>query len=224
MTISAKEECAENTRLGVAVLNKIENNCVEKCAYNGFYNRYVKRMLDILICCVALLILWPIYLVIGLFVAMEDGFPIFYRAERGGYRGEKFRICKFRTMVKNADQIGGGTTALHDPRITKVGRFLRKTSIDELPQLYNILVGQLSFVGPRPVTTDELEKYGDNKSKVLSVVPGLTGWWACNGRSNVSYEERMQLELYYVEHASIGLDIKIMFKTIGVVFTHEGAV
>lgn len=112
----------------------------------------------------------------------------------------------------------------NDPRITRIGKFLRKTSLDELPQLYNILIGNLSFVGPRPVTKEEIEKYGENKAKVLSVTPGLTGWWACNGRSNIDYEERMKLELYYVDHASLSLDIKILFKTVGVIVTHEGAI
>ena len=111
----------------------------------------------------------------------------------------------------------------HDPRVTRIGHFLRKTSIDELPQLYNILAGQLSIVGPRPVTKEEIDKYGDKKDKILSVTPGLTGWWACNGRSDIDYVERMELELYYVEHASLWLDIKIIFKTAQIVITHKGA-
>ena len=112
----------------------------------------------------------------------------------------------------------------HDPRVTKIGHFLRKTSIDELPQLYNILAGQLSVVGPRPVTKEEIEKYGKNKDKILSVTPGLTGWWACNGRSNIDYQERMELELYYVDHASLFLDLKIILKTVKITLSHEGAV
>lgn len=233
MTISAKEECAENTRLGVAVLNKIENNCVEKCAYNGFYNRYVKRMLDILICCVALLILWPIYLVIGLFVAMEDGFPIFYRAERGGYRGEKFRICKFRTMVKNADQIGGGTTALHDPRITKVGNILRKTKMDEIPQLGQVLLGKMSLVGPRPELLRYVSQYTESQQAILQVKPGITDFSSVEfinldelvGGDNADemyeklvLEKKNALRLKYAQSVSFRTDAYILFKTLTAVF------
>ena len=111
----------------------------------------------------------------------------------------------------------------NDPRITKFGHLIRKTSIDELPQLINILKGEMSFIGPRPVVEDELEKYGPNKAKFLSVKPGLTGYWASHGRSSTSYEDRMKLELYYVDHASLWMDIKIFFKTFSVILTHEGA-
>ena len=198
--------------------------------------KIVKKAFDFIVSLLLAIITLPFFIVIAIAIKLDTKGPIFFIHNRVGKRGKRLPLLKFRTMVDGAEDMikdfspeqkkewEENYKLEHDPRITKVGKFLRKTSIDELPQLYNILIGQLSFVGPRPVTTDELEKYGDNKSKVLSVVPGLTGWWACNGRSNVSYEERMQLELYYVEHASIGLDIKIMFKTIGVVFTHEGAV
>ena len=112
----------------------------------------------------------------------------------------------------------------NDPRITKAGKFLRKTSLDELPQLFNILIGEMSFVGPRPVVSDELSWYQDSKDKFLSVKPGLTGWWAANGRSEVSYPERCDYELYYVDNASLLLDLKILFKTVSVVFSRKGAI
>ena len=108
----------------------------EKSNYNGFYNRFLKRCIDLVLALVLCVILLPVYLIIGIAVAIEDGLPVFYRPQRGGYRGKTFRIMKFRTMVKNADQIGGGTTALNDPRITKVGNLLRKTKLDETPQLF----------------------------------------------------------------------------------------
>ena len=111
-----------------------------------------------------------------------------------------------------------------DPRITKLGNFLRKTSLDELPQMINILKGEMSFVGPRPVISEEVEEYGVNKDKFLSVTPGLTGYWQVNGRSNTTYEERMIMELYYVENCSLWLDIKIFFKTFITVFKKEGAI
>ena len=111
-----------------------------------------------------------------------------------------------------------------DPRITKLGNFLRRTSLDELPQMINILKGEMSFVGPRPVISEEVEEYGVNKDKFLSVTPGLTGYWQVNGRSNTTYEERMIMELYYVENCSLWLDIKIFFKTFITVFKKEGAI
>ena len=111
----------------------------------------------------------------------------------------------------------------NDPRITKVGKWLRKTSLDELPQLINILRGELSIIGPRPVIEKELEKYGNNKEKFLSVTPGLTGYWAANGRSDTTYEQRMQMELYYVDNISFKLDLKVFFKTIISVLKKEGA-
>ena len=112
----------------------------------------------------------------------------------------------------------------HDPRITKLGNFLRKTSLDELPQMLNILKGEMSFVGPRPVVKDEIEKYGSYKDKFLSVKPGLTGYWQANGRSNTTYEERMNMELYYADNCSLWLDTKIFFKTFIAVFKKEGAI
>ena len=112
----------------------------------------------------------------------------------------------------------------NDPRITKAGKFLRKTSLDELPQLFNILKGEMSFVGPRPVVSDELSWYQNNKDRLLSVKPGLTGWWAANGRSEVSYPERCDYELYYVDNASLLLDLKILFKTATIVFSRKGAI
>ena len=111
----------------------------------------------------------------------------------------------------------------NDPRITKVGKFLRKTSLDELPQLINILKGELSIIGPRPVIKEELEKYGINKEKFLSVTPGLTGYWAANGRSDITYEQRMTMELYYVDNRSFKLDFKIFVKTVISVLKKEGA-
>ena len=132
---------------------------VNKPAYDGIYNRFVKRILDILISGAALLVLWPFYLIVALLIAAKDGFPVFYRAERGGYLGKTFRICQFRTMVKNADQIGGSTTSLYDPRITKVGNFLRKTKLGEIPQLGQVFIGKMSLTGPRPELLQYVNQY-----------------------------------------------------------------
>lgn len=144
--------------------------------YTGVYNRCVKRGLDICISAVAILILLPLYLVIGVMIAAEDGFPVFYRAERGGFRGQPFRICKFRTMVRNADQIGGGTTSYHDPRITKMGNFLRKTKLDELPQLGQVFLGKMSLVGPRPELLRYVGQYEGEELDILQVRPGITDY------------------------------------------------
>lgn len=148
----------------------------KKPAYAGVYNRCVKRGLDICISAAAMLLLLPLYLVIGVMIALEDGFPIFYRGQRGGYRGRTFRICKFRTMVPNADRIGGGTTALHDPRITKIGNFLRKTKLDELPQLGQVFSGKMSLVGPRPELLRYVAQYEGEELDILQVRPGITDY------------------------------------------------
>ena len=143
----------------------------KEAAYKGIYNRFVKRGLDICISGAAILILWPFYLIIGVLIAAEDGLPVLYQADRGGYRGRTFRICKFRTMVKNADQIGGGTTALNDPRITKIGNLLRKTKLDEIPQLFNI-------IGGRTVVQQQRGVHGYNVHKGLRhrhAAPGVDG-------------------------------------------------
>jgi lipopolysaccharide/colanic/teichoic acid biosynthesis glycosyltransferase len=172
---------------------------------------------------VALLVLWPFYLVIALLIALEDGFPVLYRAPRGGYLGKNFRICKFRTMVKNADKIGGGTTSLHDPRITKVGRFIRRTSLDELPQLINIFVGDMTIVGPRPPLVSEVAQYTDYQRQRLLVKQGLTCYWQCSGRNNINFEEWVELDLKYIRERSLWTDIKIIFKTIPAVLSGDGA-
>ena len=118
--------------------------------YNGIYNKYIKRIIGLLMAVAFLLVLWPIYLIIAIMIVVDTGYPVFYRADRGGYKNKTFKIFKFRTMVKDADKIGGGTTALNDSRITRVGGFLRKTKLDEIPQLLNIINGTMSFIGPRP--------------------------------------------------------------------------
>lgn len=149
---------------------------VNKPAYDGIYNRFVKRILDILISGAALLVLWPFFLIVAILIAAKDGFPVFYRAERGGYLGKTFRICKFRTMVKNADQIGGSTTSLHDPRITKVGNFLRKTKLDEIPQLGQVFMGKMSLIGPRPELLQYVNQYTGDELDILKVRPGITDY------------------------------------------------
>lgn len=210
----------------------------EKISYwDGVWMLYrvIKRAFDFIVALIASVITIPVFLLIAIEIKVDSRGPVFFVHHRVGKDGKPLSLLKFRTMVVGAEEMiknfnpeqekewQENFKLENDPRITRIGKFLRKTSLDELPQLYNILIGNLSFVGPRPVTKEEIEKYGENKVKVLSVTPGLTGWWACNGRSNIDYEERMKLELYYVDHASLSLDIKILFKTVGVIATHEGA-
>ena len=197
--------------------------------------RIVKRILSILCSVISIIVLSPLFIIISLIVKISSKGSVFFIHERIGFQGKKFKLIKFRTMVDNAEDMIASFNPEQkkeweenfklkdDPRITKIGKFLRKTSLDELPQLINILKGDMSFVGPRPIVEDELSWYGDNKEKLLSVKPGLTDWWAVNGRSDVPYPERCDLELYYVDHFSFGLDLKIIIKTFVAIIKKDGA-
>ena len=203
--------------------------------------KIIKRMIDIIGALIGTILLIPVTIIIYFarkFSKEEKG-PLFYEQLRYGKNGKIFRLYKYRSMCIGADEklkeyLASNEEARkefkkthklqNDPRITKIGNFLRKTSLDELPQMINILKGDMSFVGPRPVVEKEVEEYGEKKEKFLSVKPGLTGYWQVNGRSNTTYEERMEMELYYVDNCSLWLDIKIFFKTFKTVFKKEGAV
>lgn len=193
------------------------------------YNRVVKRGIDFLLALCGLAVLWPVLLAIAAAVAIDTGFPVLYRAERGGYHGKPFRICKFRTMVRNADQIGGGTTALHDARITRVGGFLRKTKLDETVQLLDVLLGRMSFVGPRPELLRYTNAYEGLEPYILEVRPGITDFSSLAfisldemvGAENADevYEteilkKKNLLRLQYVSEVSFLTDLKIFCKTV----------
>lgn len=196
-----------------------------------------KRIFDILISSFCLVLLSPVFLIMMILIKLDSKGDVFYKHKRIGRNGEYIYLYKFRSMyIDSKEKLEEllkdpeikkeweeNFKLKNDPRITKVGKFLRKTSLDELPQLLNILKGEMSLIGPRPVIDGEIEKYGKNKAKFLSVTPGLTGWWACNGRSCTSYEDRIKLELYYVDNMSLLLDIKVIFKTIITVITGNGA-
>lgn len=196
----------------------------------------VKRIFDLVISTIGLIVLSPIFLILAIIVKLDSKGPVFFAHTRYGKNGKKFKMYKFRTMYENAQDMINDFTPEQmkewkenfklqdDPRITKVGKFLRKTSLDELPQIVNIIKGDLSIIGPRPVIEEELKKYGENKEKFLSVTPGLTGYWQANGRSSTTYEQRMEMELYYIDHISPKLDFKIFFKTIESVIKKEGAI
>lgn len=196
----------------------------------------IKRVIDVILASVALILLSPLFAIIAIAIKIDSKGPVFFAHKRIGKNGKIIKLYKFRSMVINAEELIKSFTPeqmreykenyklTNDPRITKVGKFLRKTSLDELPQLINIINGDLSIIGPRPVVADELEKYGVNKDKFLSVTPGLTGYWAANGRSNTTYEQRMKMELYYIDNLSLKMDIKVFFKTILSVVKKEGAI
>lgn len=196
---------------------------------NSFYNVVVKRLLDVLLALFLLFWLWPLLLLIAILVVLDSGFPILYRAQRGGRHGKPFRICKFRSMVKNADQIGGGTTALHDARITRVGGFLRTTKLDEIPQLFNILGGSMSFIGPRPELTRYTDTYDEQERHILDVRPGITDFSSLEfisldevvGATNADeyyekhvYKRKNALRLKYVAELSLKTDVKLFLATV----------
>ena len=233
--VVGEEAILQETRINnINIMKKEKTN--KKVLY-----KFTKRIIDIIGSIIGILILIPTTLIIYLArkVLKEDKGPLFYEQLRYGKNGKVFRLYKFRSMcigadkklkeyLENNDEAREEFEKTHklqnDPRITKIGNFLRKSSLDELPQMINILKGDMSFVGPRPVVEKEVEEYGEKKEKFLSVKPGLTGYWQVNGRSNTTYEERMEMELYYVDNCSLWLDIKIFFKTFKTVFKKEGAV
>lgn len=195
----------------------------------------VKRIFDVTVAAVALMVLSPVFLLLAVLIKLESRGPVFFVHKRIGKGGKMLPLYKFRSMYTNAEEMIAQFTPEQkkewaenfklddDPRITRIGKFLRRTSLDELPQLVNILKGELSIVGPRPVVTDELEKYGIYKARFCSVTPGLTGYWQAYARSSCTYEQRMEMELFYVENANFGWDLKIIFATVGAVFRGHGA-
>lgn len=197
----------------------------------------LKRLVDLVCGIIGVIILIPVTVIVKLiYLLTGDKAKIFYRQKRIGQNGKEIRIWKFRSMVPNADEIlkellkdenyrkewEENQKFSNDPRITKVGKILRKTSIDELPQMINILKGDMSLVGPRPLVAGELEQHGGLKL-YQKVKPGITGWWGCNGRSNIDYRERLELEYYYVRNCSFYLDILCIFRTALAVVKKEGA-
>ena len=186
--------------------------------------RLIKNSADIFLAAVFMILSTPLWIIIYIAIKKEDNGPVLYKQERIGKFGRPFYILKFRSMRIDAEQDGPQLyQAGVDERMTKVGKFLREHHLDELPQLINILLGDMSLVGPRPVTEPELVKYGKYKDYVLSVTPGLTGMWQVSGRSDTGYEERISFDTYYIQNWSIWLDIWILIKTVWVVLKGKGA-
>lgn len=230
--IENQEEIVENQEVKVLTCPK------RKRLISTYITIIVKRMIDICAGIVGAIVLVPLTLII--YIANKicgDGGPVFYTQDRIGKNGKVFKLLKYRSMVCNANEILEDLLKdekyrkewelyqkfENDPRITKIGKILRKTSLDEMPQLINILKGDMSLIGPRPLVIGELEAHKGIHEVYESVRPGLTSYWAINGRSCVTYDERLNLEYYYVDNMSLWLDIKCIFKTIKVVIGKEGA-
>lgn len=203
---------------------------------NKHFYSFTKRLFDILFSILLLIILLPLFIILSILVKITSKGPIFYLDNRLGKNKKILNVIKFRSMKLDSRSIEEILTEEQykeyikhfklkdDPRTTKFGKFLRKTFLDELPQLLNILKGDMSFVGPRPIVNKEYEMYWRDNEAIFDVRPGLTGYWAVSGRSDIKeYQKRIDLECYYVSHRSIHLDVKILFKTIGVVFSGKGA-
>jgi lipopolysaccharide/colanic/teichoic acid biosynthesis glycosyltransferase len=195
--------------------------------------RISKRLFDLTLCLLALPILLPFGLLIALLVWLDDPGPVLFRQYRTGMGAQRFPMYKFRTMVTNAEELKATYAHLNeltwpdfkitdDPRVTRIGRFLRKTSLDELPQILNVLKGDMSLVGPRPTSFD-VTTYSLWHTERLEVLPGITGLWQVSGRSDVDFDERLQLDIEYIERQSLLFDLVILFRTVGAIFTSRGA-
>ncbi|BAZ47836.1 sugar transferase [Nostoc sp. CENA67] len=198
----------------------------------GLNGEFAKRLFDIAFSLSVLILFFPVYLILALLIALSSEGPIFYVQQRVGKNYKPFNCIKFRTMVRNADEVlvqimetspqlrqefESSFKLKQDPRITKIGRFLRITSLDEFPQFWNVLKGDMSVVGPRPLVAEELPKYGCHIDQILTIRPGITGLWQVSGRNDIPYPRRVQIDLHYVKFRTFWLDLWIMLKTIDVV-------
>ncbi|MGG5460737.1 sugar transferase [Clostridium sp. B9] len=201
---------------------------------NKYIYLFIKRIMDIIASFLGLIILSPIFLIVSIAIKMDSKGPIFFAQKRIGLRGKPFYMYKFRSMVVNAEEIkeklkeqnemsGPMFKMKNDPRITKVGKFIRKTSIDELPQLLNVLRGEMSLVGPRPSLPKEVEEFEPWMMERLAVKPGITCYWQVMGRNSIGFEDWMKLDVKYVKDRSLLLDLKLIFKTFFVLFGDENA-
>lgn len=221
----------------VVIMESMEEN--KKSGVREFMYSFIKRLFDLIVGLIGFIFLIPITLVVKIaYIISGDFHSIFFSQERIGRNGKSFRLYKFRTMVVNADEILFKTLEIdleaakeykkykklkNDPRITKFGKIMRKLSIDEIPQIINILKGDMSLIGNRPYLPREKEDMGKYYEEIIKTKPGLTGYWQVNGRSDTSFEERLELEKYYSKHSSLVLDVKIFFKTFKVVLFGHGS-
>lgn len=204
-------------------------------ANNNKYYLFSKRMMDLIFACIGIFLLIPLFTLVIVIIKLEDrGGPAIFKQVRVGKNGKEFCIYKFRSMIVNAEDLkfslveqneasGPVFKMKQDPRVTKFGRFIRKTSIDELPQLINVVKGEMSLVGPRPPLPDEVEKYTNYERQRLSVTPGLTCYWQVNGRSTIGFDQWVEMDLKYISDRTLWLDIKLILKTVVVLFGSKDA-
>ncbi|MDU4884830.1 sugar transferase [uncultured Clostridium sp.] len=199
----------------------------------SFYE-VVKRLIDVVCSFIGVIVLSPLFIIIAIIIKTTSKGPVFFSQKRVGKNGKEFDMYKFRSMVVNAEELKEKLAAQNemsgpmfkmkdDPRVTKVGKFIRKTSIDELPQLWNVLKGDMSLVGPRPSLPKEVAQFEDWMYRRLEVKPGLTCYWQVSGRNNIDFEDWMKLDIKYVDERSTWIDIKLIFKTVGVLFGDKNA-
>lgn len=217
-------------------MNQVKEKCVNERRKKAY--EVAKRCMDFIMSLCAIIVLSPLFLLIAVAIYLDDPGPVIYGQKRVGKNGKEFRMWKFRSMYMNADQMIDRLTAEqkqqyytefkidNDPRVTRVGKVIRKLSADELPQFVNVLCGEMSLVGPRPLLEKEIQTYyEDTRDNLLSVTPGVTGYWQAYARNNVTYEsgERQKMEMHYIENASLFFDIKILFRTVLSVLEKSGA-
>lgn len=215
------------------VEDRTKSYSLRKTLYFG-----IKRVSDIILAMVGLIFLVPLTVIVKIiYLITGDTNKVFYSQERIGKNGKIIHLYKFRSMVPDADKVlkellkkkkyrtewEKNQKLENDPRITKIGKILRKTSLDEMPQFINVFFGDMSLIGPRPLVKGELDSHNGNHEIYESVRPGITGWWACNGRSATTYEKRLELEYYYAKHCSVLLDIRCLFRTVKAVICKQGA-
>lgn len=183
----------------------------------------IRRSLDIAVSALALAILSPVLAAAALAIRLESDGPVIYRQRRSGLRGREFDVLKLRTMVQGAEHVGAGLAVNeNDARITRVGALLRRTSLDELPNLANVLRGDMSLIGPRPTLPVQVAQYSERQRGRLAIKPGITGWAQVNGRASLPWSERIELDLYYIEHRSLALDARILWRTVAMVLGGSG--
>jgi lipopolysaccharide/colanic/teichoic acid biosynthesis glycosyltransferase len=183
----------------------------------------LSRALDVVLSAALLVVTSPLLALAALAIRLESRGPVFYRQRRVGRGGEPFELWKLRTMVPGAESIGAGLYVLEgDPRITRTGRLLRRFSLDELPNLVNVLKGDMAIVGPRPTVQEQVDRYTDRQRRRLEVKPGITGWAQINGRTSLPWPDRIELDVWYVEHRSLRLDLRILLKTARMLATGHG--
>ena len=183
----------------------------------------MSRLLDIALAVTGLVLAAPLLLIAAIAIKLDSRGPVVYRQRRVGKDGQQFEVLKLRTMRPGADPVGVGTPVLEDdPRVTRVGGLLRRFSLDEIPNLVNVLRGELAIVGPRPTLAAQVERYTDHQRRRLEVKPGITGWAQVNGRAGIPWEDRIELDVWYVDNRSLALDLRILARTAGLLLSGQG--